>query len=333
MSRREFVPLLSAAMAWPMAAHAQQAAMPVIGFLRSASLDDMTVGIVSAFRQGLREAGYVEGQNVVIAFRSAEGRNDRLPEVVAELIRLPVHVIVANGPAALAAKAATTTVPIVFVGGGDPVRDGFVASLSRPGNNITGVTFLNSLLITKQLELLHELVPTATNVGLLVDATNPSAGSAETDAQAVASALGIRIIVAHAGSERDIDAAIARVVQQQVGAILILGAAFFLSRRAGRAVRASRDFCQSRVRYCWRSYELQRQPHGCVSSGWRVRWSYSRWGPYGGSAGRAGHPRRAGDKPSHSARARLGDPADPARSRRRGDRIGPAVPCPHWVMR
>jgi putative ABC transport system substrate-binding protein len=230
MRRREFIPLLGAAMAWPMAAHTQQAAMPVIGFLRSASFDDMTVGIVSAFRQGLREAGYVEGQNVVIAFRSAEGRNDRLPEVVAELIRLPVHVIVANGPAALAAKAATTTVPIVFVGGGDPVRDGFVASLSRPGNNVTGVTFLNSLLITKQLELLHELVPTATNVGLLVDATNPSAMSAETDAQAVASALGIRIVVAHAGSERDIDAAIARVVQQQVGAILILGAAFFLSR-------------------------------------------------------------------------------------------------------
>jgi putative ABC transport system substrate-binding protein len=230
MRRREVIPILGgAALAWPMASPAQQSAMPVIGFVRSASFDG-TAELVAAFRQGLRDAGYVEGQNVVIVFRSAEGRNDRLPTLVADLIRLPVNVIVGNDASALAAKQATTTVPIVFSTGGDPVSLGLVPSLNRPGSNLTGVTFLNSALAAKQVELLGELLPTAPSAALLLDTFNPSAMAVETDALTAARAMGIRLIVAPANSERAIDTAFGTVVQRQVGAVLILGGAFFLSR-------------------------------------------------------------------------------------------------------
>jgi putative ABC transport system substrate-binding protein len=230
MKRREVISLLGGAAAvWPAAARAQQPAMPVIGFLRSSSFDG-AAELVAAFRQGLREAGYVEGQNVVIEFRSAEGHNDRLPTLVADLIGLPVNVIVGNGPSALAAKAATTTLPIVFAYGGDPIREGLVTSLNRPGANVTGIIFFNSLLAAKQLELLRDLVPTATVVGFLVDTTLPGAVSAEIDAQAAARALGIRLIVANADSEHDIDAAFDVLVQRQAGALLTLVGPLFLSR-------------------------------------------------------------------------------------------------------
>src|SRR2546421_9607565 len=161
MRRRTFISLLGGGAAWPLTARAQQPTMPVIGFLRSTSLADAT-HLVTAFRQGLKEAGFVEGQNVAIEFRSADDRPDRLPALVAELIRRPVTLIIGNSIAALAAKAATTTVPIVFATGGDPVRDGLVASLSRPVGNVTGVNFIASELGAKRLELLRQLVPKAT---------------------------------------------------------------------------------------------------------------------------------------------------------------------------
>jgi putative tryptophan/tyrosine transport system substrate-binding protein len=174
MRRREFIgSVIGTAVAWPLAASAQQPAMPVIGFLRSASLDNAT-SLVTAFRQGLKETGYVEGQNVVIEFRSAEGHNDQLPGLVAELIRLPVAAIVGNITSALVAKTVTTTVPIVFAAGFDPIREGLVTSLSRPGGNITGVSFLGNTLGAKQLELMRELVPNATTIAVLLDTNDPA---------------------------------------------------------------------------------------------------------------------------------------------------------------
>jgi putative tryptophan/tyrosine transport system substrate-binding protein len=229
MRRRNFVAVLGGAASWPLAAHAQLPPMPVIGFLRTAF--DGADDFVAAFRRGLRETGFIEGQNVTIEFRSAENRNDRLPALVAELLRIPVNIIVGNSPSALAAKAASTTVPIVFAAGGDPVREGLVASLNRPGGNVTGVTFLNNTLSAKQLELLRELVPAATTIGLLADSTNSSAPFVIADVQEAARALGVRIVVANFRSEQEIDAAFARFEQQQAAAFMVSGGPLALSRR------------------------------------------------------------------------------------------------------
>src|SRR6516162_10119608 len=173
MRRREFMALMSGAATWPFAARAQPATMPVIGFLRSTSLASFQK-LISGFRQGLTEAGFVEGQNVAIEYRSAEDHPDRLPALVADLIGRPVAVIVANSEAGRAAKVATSTVPIVFAYGGDPVQDGFVASLNRPGGNITGVVFFSSVLGAKRVELLRQLVPRAKTIGMLVNPNSPN---------------------------------------------------------------------------------------------------------------------------------------------------------------
>jgi putative ABC transport system substrate-binding protein len=229
MKRREFITLLGgAAAAWPLAARGQQSAMPVVGFLGSES-PDRWANYVRAFQQGLRETGYVEGRNMAIEYRWAEGRADRVPALVDDLVRHQVTVIATTSgtPAALAAKAATTTIPIVFYVGADPVAIGLVASLNRSGGNATGVTSLNVEVGPKLLELLHEMVPSATVVALLVNPTNPIA--ATKDLQAAARTFGIELHVLHASTERDFDTAFATLVPLR--APLVIGPdAFFLSR-------------------------------------------------------------------------------------------------------
>jgi len=232
MRRREFVALLGgAAAAWPFAARAQQTAMPVIGFLSSASPDAYALRL-HAFRQGLKEAEYVEGRNVEVEYRWSEGQNDKLPGLAAELVQHRVAVIVAagGGPAATAAKKATATIPIVFGVAVDPVEAGLVASLNRPGGNSTGVTTLNVELGPKRLELLHELMPTATVVALLVNPTNASSEAISRELQAAARALGLQLHVQHASAERDFDAAFAALIRLRAGALVIGPDIFFLAR-------------------------------------------------------------------------------------------------------
>jgi len=233
MRRREFILALGgAAAAWPLAARAQQPAIPVIGLLASES-PDPTADRVRAFREGLGETGYVEGRNVAIEYRWAEGHNDRLLPLAADLVRRQVSVIAAPGstPGALAAKAATTTIPIVFVTGADPIAAGFVQSLSRPGGNATGVTTLNVEVGPKRLQLLHELVPAASTMALLVNPTNPTLADALVrDAQAAARPLGLQLHVLHARAVQDFDTVFATLEQLRAGALVIGADTYFNSR-------------------------------------------------------------------------------------------------------
>ncbi|MET0631602.1 MAG: ABC transporter substrate-binding protein [Xanthobacteraceae bacterium] len=229
MRRRAFITLIGGAAAWPLAARAQQPAMPVIGFLNGASPDGYAP-MLAGFRQGLKEAGYVEGRNVAIEYRWLEGQYDRAPSVAAELVRRQVAVIVANTPGNLAAKAATTTIPIVFSTGGDPVQMGLVASLSRPGGNVTGVTQMNQGVAPKRLELAHELVPTATTMALLVNRTSPNTEPQVRDLQAAARTLGLQLHVLHAATDGDFDTVFATLAKLQAGALVIGPDGFFNSR-------------------------------------------------------------------------------------------------------
>jgi putative ABC transport system substrate-binding protein len=240
--RREFIVTLGgAAFARPLAARAQQSAMPVIGFLRSTSAT-ASADLVAALRRGLTEAGYTEGQNLAIEYRWAENQGERLPGLVADLIRRQCAVIIAGGDAsAHAAKAATTSIPIVFATGEDPVKVGLVASLNRPGSNLTGISFYNSAdLHSKQLEFLREVVPKAAVIGLLVNPTQAAAESQKKDAQVAARALGQQILIVNASSERDFDMAFATLAQQRAGALLIAGNAFFTGQRDRLVALAAR---------------------------------------------------------------------------------------------
>jgi putative tryptophan/tyrosine transport system substrate-binding protein len=231
IGRRQFMSALGGAtVVWPLAARAQQEAMPVIGFLGSES-PDLFAGRLPAFRQGLSEVGYVEGRNVAIEYRWAESKNDRLPALAAELVRRQVNVIAAaSTPAGPVAKAATTTIPIVFVTGSDPVAAGLVASMNRPGGNITGVTGMGVELGQKQLELLHELVPTATVVAALINPTSPTAEALSRTLQAAARNLGLQLHILNASTEPEIDAAFASLVELRAGALVIAPDVFFTTR-------------------------------------------------------------------------------------------------------
>jgi putative tryptophan/tyrosine transport system substrate-binding protein len=242
MRRREFICLVGGAVAWPFAAFAQQRFMPTIGYLSARTLED-SVELLANFRRGLAEAGFVEGKNVAIEYRWLEGHNDRIQEMVADLVRRRVAVIVIpnNTASALAAKAATQTIPIVFNIGSDPVAMGLVATLSHPGKNATGVTMQQTAVTAKRLQLLHELVPTATSIAMLVNPGNPRLAEAEAnEAQQAARTFGVDLLVLKAGNWHEIDASFAALVQQQAGALLINSDVFYVSRTAQLVALAAR---------------------------------------------------------------------------------------------
>jgi len=239
MRRREFIRLVGGAAAWPVAARAQQPMMPVIGFLRSTSLA-VSAPMVMGFHQGLTAAGFTEGQNVAIEYRYANDQRERLPGLVGELIRLPVAVIVANVIAALTAKAAATTVPIVFVTGSDPVVDGLVDSLNRPGGNVTGVSFVAGMLGPKRLELLRQLVPTVVTIAMLVG-TDALEGRVERrDVELAAQALGQQLIVKPVASEGELDGAFTSIVESGAKALVVGSGALLTSKRKEVVALAAR---------------------------------------------------------------------------------------------
>ena len=240
MKRREFITLVGGAAAtWPLAARAQQSAMPVVGFI-NAALPQPYARMSSAFLKGLNETSYIEDQNVKIEYRWGQGQIDRMPAFAADLVHRQVAVIAATGtPAALAAKAATTTIPIVFETGSDPVQLGLVASLNRPGGNVTGVTQLGVEVAPKRLEVLHELIPTAKIIALLVDPTDPAIFEKTTrGVQAAAQSLGLELHVLNVSTERDLDAVFANLIQLRAGGVVISGGQFFNSRSKQLAARA-----------------------------------------------------------------------------------------------
>jgi putative tryptophan/tyrosine transport system substrate-binding protein len=280
MKRREFITLLGGAAATfgPRAAHAQQPAMPVIGFLSSVSPDTMTPRL-RAFGQGLKDAGYVEGENVAIEYRWAEGQNDRLPALAIDFVRRQVAVIATTGgPSSLAAKAATTTIPIVFLAAEDPARRGLVASLARPGGNLTGINFFSAELTAKRLELLRELVPGATHVAVLVNPDNPTTTeSTLRDVEPAARTMGLQIQVLNASNSREINAAFATFVRERPDALFVANDGFFTSRRVQLANLASRHA----VPAIFHSREIT-EVGGLMSYGTNIVDAYRQVGAYTG---------------------------------------------------
>jgi putative ABC transport system substrate-binding protein len=279
MRRREFIfALLSGAAAWPLTGRAQQAAMPVIGFLNSASSAEWT-RFLTAFRRGLRESGFVESLNVTIEFRWAEGQYDRLPTLATDLVNRGIAVLVATGgsTSALAAKAATTTIPIVFSTGGDPVEEGLVARLDQPGGNSTGVSLLTNVLVAKRLEILREVVPNASIIGMLL---NPSGAGAKTQLEGVEKAartIGQQVHILRASSEREFEAVFATIVQMRIGALIVGGDPFFNTRRDQLVALAARDRIPSI--YEWREYA---EAGGLMSYGSDLADGYHQVGIYVG---------------------------------------------------
>jgi putative ABC transport system substrate-binding protein len=276
MRRRDFVTLLGAATAWPFAVRAQQPAVPVIGFLGAASPDGYAP-FVGGFLRGLKEAGFIDGENVAIAYRWAEGRYDRLPALAADLVAKRVSVIVATGglPSSLAAKEATKTIPIVFTLGSDPVKFGLVGSLNRPGGNVTGVSLFAYLLDAKRVELIHELVPGAATIALLANPNNPQADAQFADVEAASRTFGQQVIILKASSDIDIEQAFAALAQRRVSALLVSADPFFLSRR--RQIVASVARHSIPAMYEWRQFA---EADGLMSYGVDLIDAYRQAGVY-----------------------------------------------------
>jgi putative tryptophan/tyrosine transport system substrate-binding protein len=288
LKRREFITLLGgAAVAWPLAARAQQPAMPVVGFIRDGSADS-NARYMAAFRKGLNETGAIEGQNVTVEYHWLEGQYDRLPAVIADVVRRRVAVIAmpANTPAAIAVKAATATIPIVFGVGEDPVKLGLVASLARPGGNATGVNFLSTEVITKRMGLLRELVPTSVRVAVLINPANPANTSITlTETEAVARALGLQVQFFKASSSGEIDAAFAALVRERSEALSVAGDGLFASRRVQLATLAARHALPAA--YSQRDFP---EVGGLMSYGTSVTDAYRQIGAYAGRILKGANP-------------------------------------------
>ena len=277
MRRREFITLIGGAVAWPIAARAQQAPMPIIGFLSPTSADT-NAEYLRTFREALKQTGYIEGRNVTIEYRWAENQMDRLPTLAAELVRLRVAVIAAAAqPAAFAAKAVTTTIPVVFILSDDPVRLGLVTSIARPVGNLTGVNFLNVEMTTKRLELLRALVPGALRVAVLVNPTNPNAETIVRDVEAAARAMGLQIQVHKAGTIGEIDAAFATFTREQPDALFVATDPFFRARRAQLALLAAHH--RTPATYAFRDYA---EAGGLMSYGASLNDAFRQVGEYSG---------------------------------------------------
>jgi putative tryptophan/tyrosine transport system substrate-binding protein len=279
MRRRKFIKLISgAAIGWPLTARAQSSAMPVIGCLNSAAALPIA-HLLAAFRQGLGEAGYIEGQNVAVEYRLAEGQYDRLPALAADLVNRQVSVIAVGGGtvSALAAKAATATIPIVFISDSDPVKIGLVASINRPGGNVTGIHQLTAGLEAKRVGLLHELVPSATTIAVMVNPNYPDAEAQISEVQGAARTLGLPVHILKASSESDFDAAFAKVIEQRAGALLIASDPFLFSRRNQLVALAARHAVPA-------IYQFREAAAvgGLVSYGTRITDSYHQVGVYTG---------------------------------------------------
>jgi ABC-type uncharacterized transport system substrate-binding protein len=279
MKRREFITLLGgAAAAWPLVSRAQQRAMSVIGFVSSRSSGESAVQ-VAAFREGLKEKGFVEGNNLAIAFRWAEGHYDRLPALCSELVHQGVAVLVAAGgpPSALAAKAATVTTPIIFILASDPIKLGLVASLNHPGSNATGVALFAVAVEPKKLEILHELVPKITQIGVLVNPRNPNAQTITTELQMASSALGLQIHIVNAATIAEVGAAFPTLVQQDVGALVVAADPFFNDQREALVTLAAQHALPAI--YEWREFAAA---GGLVSYGTIISDAYHQAGVYTG---------------------------------------------------
>jgi putative ABC transport system substrate-binding protein len=288
VKRRSFITLIGGAATWPLAVRAQQPVMPIIGFLRVSSAEDSR-HLVASFRQGLKETGFIEGQNVTIEYRWADGQNDRLPMLATDLVHRQAAVIVGHNIAVQAAKRATTTTPIIFVVGTDPVRTGLVTSLNRPGGNVTGVTFTTVDLTAKRLGQLHDLVPKAELIGVLLDPNLPEVDLELRDVEVAAQSIGCRVLVVKVASPSEFSGAFARMVQAGVGALLVGGGPMFTSQRHRLAILSARHVIPSS--YTEREFAVA---GGLMSYGPSQTDGYRRAGVY---AGRILKGEKAGDLP------------------------------------